>query len=331
MCGDTARCGGLTMDERINETAVPWEHERERLDVYLAGRFTYLSRTAWRREIERGRVYLNHERVESPGRRVRGGDIVRFDGRGFAEPEVDDRFSVLYEDEHLVCIDKPGNLPVHPAGRYFNNTLVRILQARGGAALFPVHRLDRETSGVILLAKRGDVASQIQRGFGNVKKSYIAIVHGAPANREFEINVPILDDPAGEIRKKRVASASGGECALTRFRALFSFGDYTLMRAFPETGRLHQIRVHLRHAGLPIVGDKLYGRDERLFGRFLREGLTGELLSELELPRSALHSRSLRFFHPLLRRELLVKAPVPSDFREFIAEKGGRRGRTDNT
>lgn len=309
------------MDERINETAVPREHERERLDVYLAGRFTYLSRTAWQREIERGRVYLNHERVESPGRRVRGGDIVRFDGRGFAEPEVDDRLTVLYEDEYLVCVDKPGNLPVHPAGRYFNNTLVRILQERTGGNYFPAHRLDRETSGVILLAKRAEVASKIQRNFHAVTKSYVAIVHGRPAVREFEIKVPIRDDPTALIKKKRVASPDGGEYARTGFRALFSFGDYTLVRAFPETGRLHQIRVHLRHAGLPIVGDKLYGRDERLFGRFVREGLTGDLLSALEMPRSALHSRSLKFYHPMQGRELLIKAPVPADFREFIAEK----------
>ena len=309
------------MDERINETAVPREHERERLDVYLAGRFTYLSRTAWQREIERGRVYLNHERVESPGRRVRGGDIVRFDGRGFAESEVDDRLTVLYEDEYLVCVDKPGNLPVHPAGRYFNNTLVRILQERTGGNYFPAHRLDRETSGVILLAKRAEVASKIQRNFHTVTKSYIAIVHGRPAVREFEIRVPIRDDPTALIKKKRVASPDGGEYARTGFRALFSFGDYTLVRAFPETGRLHQIRVHLRHAGLPIVGDKLYGRDERLFGRFVREGLTGDLLSALEMPRSALHSRSLKFYHPMQGRELLIKAPVPADFREFIAEK----------
>ncbi|HSV97970.1 MAG TPA: RluA family pseudouridine synthase [Spirochaetota bacterium] len=310
------------MEERINETAVPREHERERIDVYLARRFTYLSRSAWRREIERGSVFLNAARVEFPNTRVRGGDIVRFDGRGYAEPEVDDRITVLYEDEHLVCVDKPGNLPVHPAGRYFNNTLVRILEERHGGTYLPAHRLDRETSGVILLAKRREVASKIQRAFGNVTKSYIAIVHGRPAELEFEIDVPIGDDPAAAIKKKRIASPGAAERASTRFRTLFSFGNYTLVRAFPETGRLHQIRVHLLYAGHPIVGDKLYGRDDRLFGRFVEEGLTDELLALLEMPRSALHSRSLRFYHPMLQKDLMIKAPVPRDFREFLLSKG---------
>lgn len=312
------------MEERINETAVPREHGRERLDVYLATRFTYLSRTAWRREIERGSVFVNSARAEGANTRVRGGDIVRFDGRGYAEPEVDDRLEVLYEDEHLVCVDKPGNLPVHPAGRYFNNTLVRILEARHGGRYFPVHRLDRETSGVILLAKNREVASAIQRKFDRVSKSYIAIVYGKPADREFELDVPIGNDPTAAIKKKRIASPEAGESARTRFRTLFGFGDYALVRAFPETGRLHQIRVHLLYAGHPIVGDKLYGRDDRLFGRFVEEGLTDELLALLEMPRSALHSRSLRFHHPVLKKELMIKAPVPRDFREFLVSRGVR-------
>lgn len=314
----------MGMEERINETAIPREHERERLDVYLARRFTYLSRTGWQREIERGSVFVNAARVEAPNTRVRGGDIVRFDGRGYAEPEVDDRISVLYEDEHLLCVDKPGNLPVHPAGRYFNNTLVRILEARHGGAYFPAHRLDRETSGVILLAKNRDVASKIQRNFGNVSKSYLAIVYGRPAERDFEVDVPVGDDPSATIKKKRVASPEAREIARTRFRTLSGFGDYALVRAFPETGRLHQIRVHLLYAGHPIVGDKLYGRDDRYFSRFVEEGLSDELLALLEMPRSALHSRSLRFYHPVLERELMIKAPVPRDFREFILSKGGR-------
>ncbi len=312
------------MEERINETAVPREHERERLDVYLSRRFTYLSRSAWRREIERGSVFLNAARVESPNTRVRGGDILRFDGRGYAEPAVDDRITVLYEDDHLVCVDKPGDLPVHPAGRYFNNTLVRIMEARHGGTYFPAHRLDRETSGVILLAKRRDIASKIQREFGNVTKSYVAIVYGRPTEREFEVDVPIGDDPVAEIKKKRIASPGAAERARTRFRTLFTFGNYSLVRAFPETGRLHQIRVHLLYAGHPIVGDKLYGRDERLFVRFIKEGLSDELLALLEMPRSALHSRSLLFYHPVLKKDLMIKAPVPRDFREFILSKGVR-------
>ncbi len=307
--------------ERISESVVPPECDSQRIDAYLSNRFTYLSRTQWQRQIEEGRVRLNGSEAGCTHRKVRGGDVVRFEGVGYEEPEVDADIGIFYEDDALLGINKTGNLPVHPSGRYFNNTLLRILEDRMGRKLYPIHRLDRETSGVILFSKRRDTASAIQKNFHRVSKTYIALVHGTMTEREFVVDAPMGFDPSGAVKKVRMAGPQFTEQARTRFRRLLVFGDYSLVKAYPETGRLHQIRVHLRYAGFPIVGDKLYGRDGNLFFRFIESGMTEELLAALELPRSALHSRSLRFFHPLEKKYMCIKSPLPDDMRSFIAER----------
>jgi 23S rRNA pseudouridine1911/1915/1917 synthase len=192
------------------------------------------------------------------------------------------------------------------------------MEKRLGIKLYPVHRLDKETSGVILFAKSPDITSRIQKNFFKIKKTYIAIVYGAFPEKEFAVDVPIGYDPASTVKKMRIASLDAKDSARTRFKRIFSFGNYSLVKAFPETGRLHQIRVHLKYAGYPILGDKLYGLDPDYFLRFIREGMSEGLLEKLEFPRSALHSRSLCFYHPELKKEILVRAPVPEDFRTFI-------------
>ncbi len=313
-----------TSGARIVETAVGADSDGMRIDAFLARRFTYLSRSAWQSEIREGKILLNGNGPGSPHRQVCAGDVVRFAGRELEEPAVDERIEILYEDEWLVALSKSGNMPVHPSGRYFNNTLVRIMERRMGCRLLPVHRLDRETSGVLLLAKDSLTASRIQKNFSRVSKSYVAIVHGVVGARRFEVDVPIGYDPSSKINKKRLAWSEAPEQAFTAFRTLFSFGGYSLVRAYPRTGRLHQIRVHLRHAGYPIVGDKMYGKDPAFYLRFITGGMTGELARELEMPRSALHSRTLKFFHPHEKRTMYIKAPLPDDIREFIKERSMR-------
>jgi RluA family pseudouridine synthase len=310
---------------RIVETAVGADFDGMRIDAFLARRFTYLSRSAWQSEIREGKILLNGREPGSPHRQVRAGDVVRFSGRELEEPPVDERVEIIHEDRWLVALSKSGNMPVHPSGRYFNNTLVRIMERRLGCRLLPAHRLDRETSGIILLAKDPDTASRIQRNFSRVSKSYVAVVHGRVCERRFVVDVPIGYDPSSEIKKRRLAWSGAPEQAFTAFKTLFSFGDYSLVRAYPRTGRLHQIRVHLSYAGYPIVGDKMYGKDPMFYLRFISEGLTGDLMRELEMPRSALHSRSLKFFHPHEKRTMYIKAPLPDDIREFIKERSMER------
>jgi 23S rRNA pseudouridine1911/1915/1917 synthase len=138
---------------------------------------------------------------------------------------------------------------------------------------------------------------------------------------EFTVDVPIGVDRNSSVRKKRSAYPGAEEAAKTHFKRLCCFKEYSLISAIPETGRLHQIRVHLNYAGYPIVGDKLYGCDEMIFLKFIESGLTDEIWRKLLMRRSALHSRSISLAHPVIGKAIMIKASLPDDFREFIERK----------
>jgi 23S rRNA pseudouridine955/2504/2580 synthase len=152
------------MMKRINETTIAEDAATMRLDRYLARRFTYLSRTQWQREIRSGKISINGMPVQNAKRRLLPGDTVGYDGRDMAEPPVDPEYRVLYEDDRFLAVSKSGDLPTHPSGRYFANTLLMLLQEARREKLFPLHRLDRETSGVILFARDQETAAAFQKG-----------------------------------------------------------------------------------------------------------------------------------------------------------------------
>lgn len=309
------------MSERVLEIIIPGEVHPVRIDRYLSSRFSYLSRSAWQKEIESGKITVNGSPSLDSSRKIRGGDTVAYDGRGIVERPVDETIDILYKDETCIVAGKSGDLPVHPAGRYFNNTFTMIMEKRLGRKIYPVHRLDRETSGVILsVFDTADVhpfASAIQRGV----KEYLAIVHGSFPDGVLRIDLPLGPDSGSEISKKRKAFPGAEEEALTEFRCEKRFGEFSLVRALPETGRLHQIRVHLLAAGFPIVGDKMYGRDDSLFLRFIEHGMTDELAKKLILPRTALHAERLTFIHPFTKKEMIIVSPLPTMFTDFISER----------
>ncbi|PKL39129.1 MAG: RluA family pseudouridine synthase [Spirochaetae bacterium HGW-Spirochaetae-1] len=304
--------------ERIIESTVPGNFDGYRLDRYLAERFTYLSRSAWQREIGAGNISLNGSVVVNYHKRLKGGDFMSFTGRDIYEPEVDRDYALLYEDDDILAVNKPGNIPVHPSGRFFHNTLLMILQEDRGQSLFPVHRLDRETSGVILFAKNAETVSLLNRKSDSWEKIYLALVHGTVGEGPFMDNTPIGSDPRSHIQKRRAAYEGAPEEALTLFERISVFGKYSLVQATLRTGRQHQIRVHLLHQGYPIVGDKLYGLDERYYLEFIEKGYTPELLTKLGFPRSALHAWKLHFPHPRMGKIISVVAPLPRDMEEFI-------------
>ncbi|MCG6536941.1 MAG: pseudouridine synthase, partial [Syntrophales bacterium LBB04] len=138
------------MRTRIIKSRVPHLKSEERLDRYCTGRFTYLTLDQWRKEILNGKLSIDGVVVLNIATTLQGGEVLAWDGSGIVEPVVDESITILYEDEWFVAVNKPGNLPVHPSGRYFNNTLIAILENRCGRKVYPVHRLDRETSGIIL-------------------------------------------------------------------------------------------------------------------------------------------------------------------------------------
>lgn len=306
---------------RIIQSTIPKLRENVSIEKYCADRFTYLTQNQWINEIVAGKVSINGEVELNPAERIFGGEILSYDGRDIVEPPVDENIKILYRDEWLIAVNKTGDLPVHPAGRYFNNTLVFLLEDRLGQKVYPVHRLDRETSGVILLTFDSVSAGDFSQSIANGSKEYLALVHGVFSDHEIIMDLPLGRDRESAIKKKRKAWADGTESARTRFVKVLTADDISLIRCFPETGRLHQIRAHLLAAGFPIMGDKLYGRDERAFLTFIEHGFTLELEKLLILPRSALHAAKIRFWHPYHKKEMIICAPLPTMFCECILSR----------
>jgi len=310
--------------EFLTECKISDRHRNLRVDQFLARAFGYLSRSEWQKEIVRGKITYNGAVLHKFDRKTRPGDVIAYSGRDASEPEVNSDYSIVYEDEYLLGINKPGNLPVHPAGVFYRNTLLTFLQERFGMKLHLLHRLDRETSGVLVLAKDPGVAARMHAAFWTVLKVYLALVHGVPAHDTFNVDTPIDFDAGSPLEHKRIAFAGARETACTGFERILSFCGFSLLKAIPVTGRQHQIRVHLKHAGFPIVGDKLYGTDEKFYAEFIKRGPTEALVNRIGFARSALHSRSIRFNHPVTMKEMHLKAPLPDDMKQFITTKRAR-------
>jgi 23S rRNA pseudouridine1911/1915/1917 synthase len=310
---------------RRGEARIDACHAGTRLDRYLAGRFTYRSRTQWCRLIAEGRITVNGHRVR-PARTLRSGDIVAYVPLQRAEPEVDRAIGVLHVDEHLVAVAKSGNLPMHPSGAYFRNTLIHLLADTHPewGALRVIHRLDRETSGIVVFgrtrAATESVAIQFRRR--SVDKRYLAIVHGSPREDAFTIDAPLGIALDSQIRKA-VGVRADGAAACTDVRVLHRGEGWAWVEARPRTGRLHQIRVHLRHAGLPILGDKVYGLSERFFLQFIADQpLTPAEQAALGLGRQALHAHRLTLRHPGTGALLDLRSPLPADMAGALRERG---------
>jgi len=300
----------------------------------LAHRFKYHTEEGWERRVRDGGVMVNGA-VVAPDHCVQKGDEVRYTIL-HAEPAVDDSYQVLFEDEWLLAVSKSGNIPVHACGVYITHTLIARLTADFGRKLNLAHRLDRETSGVVVLCKDVESNRRMARMFaeGRVEKSYLAVVYGEVAEDRFEIDAPIgkMDQrdefpkeyAQGKARNmatylpKRRVDFEKGKPAKTCFEVLRRGKGFTALRAVPVTGRTNQVRVHLAHAGHPVVGDKTFALSGDLRDEILREGLTERVREALVLDRHALHCERIRFDHPMTGENTVIEAPVPGDMARFF-------------
>jgi 23S rRNA pseudouridine1911/1915/1917 synthase len=308
---------------------VPAEAAGRRLDVFVKSQLRRTSRTRAQHIIEAGAYDASGRRLR-PNDRVREGDRIHLWREPFEENVPMPPLGVLYEDPHLLVIDKPPLVAVHPTARYHHHTVIKRLRAdRPDEFVALVHRLDRETSGILLVARsieserafkrlleertlRGASASPAKE----VRKTYLAISRGVPNASVVEL--PLELDPDNPLRvKMRVAKPGTGLPSTTGLEVLGERRGYALVRCALHTGRQHQIRVHLAALGCPIVGDKLYGPDERLLARAADGELTDADRELLELPRHALHAHGYALTHPMTGEPLDLVSPLPPDLEAF--------------
>lgn len=290
---------------------------------YLSSRFTYHTREEWAKRISEGELSLNGTLCNDSGRILQAGFVLEYAPKVLIEPEVRRDYRIVFEDEYLLVADKPGNLPVHPAGPYFNNTLWAFLQEKGCGNVHFVNRLDRETSGLLIAAKLPHTASQLNKTLTNMQKCYTVLVHG-----DFPGTVTakgfLGSDKESPIRKKQrfFSEMPQGAEKVYAVETLFSLlqckNGFSLLEARLKTGRMHQIRATLRALNYPVAGDKLYGLDEQFYRRFALGTLSADDRAALILERQALHCSKLSFIHPVSGREMEFTSPVPEEFLKLL-------------
>jgi 23S rRNA pseudouridine1911/1915/1917 synthase len=296
-----------------------------RLDLFIQTRIPRLSRTRAQR-IVKACAYREDGVKSRASDLVHAGHTVYLVRPPFEEPSAPRELPVVFEDQAIYAIDKPPGLPVHPSASYHRNTVSFILQEKFGYAAAPriAHRLDRETSGLLLCAKGLSHERVLKYAFETrrMQKTYLAIVRGELRAEAGSIDLPMARPKQGlhvlmEVR-------ADGMPALTDYRVRARAPSHTLLELSPRTGRQHQLRVHLAALGHSIVGDKLYGLErEAPFLEVIESGLTPELVARLGHERHALHAFRLQLQHPVTKRELALEAPLSPDLVQLWARLGG--------
>jgi 23S rRNA pseudouridine1911/1915/1917 synthase len=316
-----------------------------RLDLFLAERLPELSRSRIQQLLAQGCIALAGAPSDKPLKasyRLRGGEEVAVELqppaplRAYAEPLPLD---ILYENDDVIAVYKPAGMVVHAGAGVRSGTLVNALLyrfqnlSRLGGELRPgiVHRLDRNTSGVLLVAKNDAAHRKLAKQFARrtIEKHYTALVHGSVRAEQGTIAAPIRRDAARRVRM--TARAKSGRAAETRYRVLGRYRGFTLLDVRIVTGRTHQARVHLASIGHPVVGDTLYGAPSRIPARFLpaaavppgatppRRGRKPREETVPTLPRNFLHAARIRFLHPRTGAPVEVSAPLPAELAAFLA------------
>jgi 23S rRNA pseudouridine1911/1915/1917 synthase len=314
--------GGIqTIDVRLEPAHAGW-----RLDRALAATVPTLSRERLKALIRSGAVEAGGKPIRDPAIKVRGEEALRV---AVPEPEPahnepqDIPLTILFEDEHLLVVDKPAGLVVHPAAGNFDGTLVNALlhhcagrlSGIGGVARPGiVHRIDKDTSGLLVVAKTDVAHESLAKQFAahSIDRRYLAIVNGIPKTSGGSIHAPLA---RSATNRKKIAIVEGhrGKRAVTHWRRLEALKDAALVECRLETGRTHQVRVHMASIGHPLIGDPVYGRSSKTHGKILKE---------LQFHRQALHATELGFTHPVTKHRLSFTSAMPPDMQELMSALG---------
>lgn len=303
------------------------DHSGKRLDQFLIGATEGLSRTYLQKLIRDGAVTINDKVSKQPSRTLRSGDQVCFslpDSRPLETGQPENiPLDILYEDNHLIVLNKPAGMLVHPASGVNEGTLVNALLAHCadlsgiGGVERPgiVHRLDKDTSGVLVVAKTDVVHRELSVQFEKhtITRQYVAVVCGIPAEATGTIDAQIAR--SRRDRRRMTTVKNNGRRAVTHYQVLEIYHKFSLIQLTLETGRLHQIRVHLQHIGHPVAGDTIYGGEQRALN-------DADILpvkhALIQLKRQALHARTLQFEHPIIHERLIFSAPKPADIQRLV-------------
>lgn len=305
------------------ESVVRPECEGKELLQALAGRFTYHSASEWEGKLLAGDVLVNGVPAAADFR-VHRGDKIRYRVLGYSEPEVDTSFKKIFEDEEFLLVEKPAGIPVHHTGRIFYNTFIGVLRrAFRNEELTPMHRLDRDTGGLMLFAKTSDTAARFQRHLDRIllRKFYLAVVPGEfPESCDCKIS--LSERKASEIRSQMFPNPEGKNCR-TLFRRLKIFeaefgrnsGKFSLVEAELLTGRKHQIRAHLAALGFPILGDRIYSHGGFYYLKLAKGPLSAEDYAVLGAKFQMLHAYKVVLELPYWDEPRTFEGPPPEAWR----------------
>ena len=283
---------------------------KERLDKYLANNTEY-SRSTITKMLEKDYITVN-DKLEKASYKVKENDIIDINEGFIEESDIIAKempIDIVYEDEDIIVVNKPSGLVVHPGSGNYDNTLVNGLMhytntlsdINGEERPGIVHRIDKDTSGLLLIAKNNKshaILTEYFKNHQNIKREYIALICGKFPHESATIDAPIGRDP--KDRKKMTVTADNSKNAITHLKVIKKYQDYTLVSLVLETGRTHQIRVHMNYIGYPIYNDPVYNTKKCTeFGQFL-------------------HSYKMDFIHPITKKEMHFEAPIPEEFQNFI-------------
>ena len=302
----------------MKKVIVENEEKNQRIDAYLAKKYEDMSRVAVKRLIDEEKILVNNKKTKA-SYKVQENDEITIEEETPKEIELKAQnipLEILYEDNDIIVVNKPKGMVVHPANGNPDGTLVNAVMAichdslSGiGGEIRPgiVHRLDKDTSGVIVVAKNDKAHINLSEQIKNheVEKTYIALVKGFVKENEATINMPIGRSTSN---RKKMAVTKSGKQAITHFKVIKRYKthkqDYALLEVKIETGRTHQIRVHLSQIGYPIVGDSTYSNGKNEWG------IEGQCL----------HAKSLKFKHPITGKEMYIEAKLPQYYEELLRE-----------
>ncbi len=299
--------------------------QKETAIDFIVRRFPYRDRKSWLACIRSGEIKINNKWASSQTI-LKSKDVISYERPREQEPEIDDTYEILHQDESIVIVEKNGNIPISESGRYHQNTLINILKEREGyPELYAVHRLDKETSGIVLIAKKKEIATRLGKQFSRKvpEKIYYAVLLGEFVQKQILVD-QALKKSSPEHSKVRIRQIvdSSGKHAKTVFTAELIANGLTLARIRTFSGRTHQIRCHAEYIGHPILGDKLYGQTDDFFINLLQGGGAPIFPPYGEIRRQLLHASSLSFVHPRTQDRVSFQSDYLREFQanSFLKE-----------